>query len=55
MPGLWEMIGGTVEEHEKPEEALIREFKEELDLDVKVHMPYYTFTYSNEEDPDSTL
>jgi 8-oxo-dGTP diphosphatase len=38
-PNHWDLIGGHVEEGETPEEALIREYKEELDLDLKV----YTF------------
>ena len=31
-PGHWDLIGGHVEEDETPEEALVREVKEELDL-----------------------
>jgi 8-oxo-dGTP diphosphatase len=38
-PNHWDLIGGHVEEGETPEEALIREYKEELDLDLKE----YTF------------
>jgi len=34
-PNHWDLIGGHVEEGETPEEALIREYKEELDLDLK--------------------
>jgi len=33
-PGYWDLIGGHVENGETPEKALIREVKEELDLDI---------------------
>ena len=34
-PRHWDLIGGHVEEGETPEEALVREVKEELNIDLK--------------------
>ena len=38
-PNHWDLIGGHVENGETPDQALAREFKEELDLELKE----YTF------------
>jgi len=39
-PDHWDLIGGHVEEGETPEEALVREVKEELDLELKDYSFY---------------
>lgn len=35
-PEFWDIPGGSVEDYEKPRDALIREFKEEVGLNVAV-------------------
>jgi 8-oxo-dGTP diphosphatase len=39
-PNHWDLIGGHIEGDETPEEALIREVKEELDIDLKEYAFY---------------
>lgn len=40
-PDYWDLIGGHVEEGETPEDALVREVKEELDIDLAGLPPQY--------------
>ena len=42
--GFWELPGGGLEYGETPHDALIRELKEETNLDIKIIKPVYTFT-----------
>lgn len=39
-PAYWDLIGGHVEEGETPEEALVREVKEELNIGLKDYTFY---------------
>ena len=42
-PNHWDLIGGHVEAGETPEEALVREVREELDIELPEYTFYKTF------------
>jgi len=42
-PNHWDLIGGHIEEGETPDDALVREVKEELNIDLKDFIFYKKF------------
>lgn len=41
-PGYWSLFGGQVENNENPEDALKRELLEELNLEIKGNLNFFT-------------
>jgi mutator protein MutT len=49
LPGLWEFPGGKIEPNESSESALVRELKEEIDVDVAVGSEYFSIQHDYPE------
>ncbi len=45
LPGKWELPGGHIEFGETIEKGLVRELKEEFNIDIALDKPYHEFTY----------
>ena len=50
-PNMWDVIGGSLEGNETPEQCIIREIKEEMDIDIVdiqlFEINYYPFRKEN--------
>ena len=49
--GMWEFVGGKAEQGERLEEALIRECREEIGVEIAVGAPYMTVEYDYPDIP----
>jgi 8-oxo-dGTP diphosphatase len=47
-PGVWETVGGGIEEELDPQKALMREIKEEAGIKVKILEPFNIFTFTKD-------
>lgn len=52
-PNHWDLFRGHVEENETPEQALVRELQEELNLHITDFTFYKTFESTNEQKPNT--
>ncbi|MFH1029697.1 MAG: NUDIX hydrolase [bacterium] len=53
--GYYELPGGKIEFGESPEDALKREIKEEVNLEIDIIKPYSTFSYRSRDKKKHTI
>jgi len=51
-PNHWDLFGGIIEEGETPELALVREIKEELDIEIKHYTRFREYDSHEVEKPN---
>lgn len=52
--GFWAGVGGWIENGETPEEAIVREVREEIGVEAEViahHRPFFAWNVTNDETP----
>lgn len=47
-PGVWETVGGGIDEKTTPQKALEKEIKEEVNLKVKIGEPFNVFFFKKD-------
>lgn len=47
-PGVWETVGGGMDEAESPQESLRREIREEAGLEVEILEPFNIFSFKKD-------
>jgi 8-oxo-dGTP diphosphatase len=55
LPGVWELMGGHIEFGETIEDGLMRELKEELDVEIVIDRPYHVFTYLTDNNTEHVV
>jgi len=55
LPNTYELVGGHVEFGETLQGSIVRELKEEIEIDVIVEEPFYAFTYTSNNDSTHTI
>lgn len=51
-PNHWDLFGGIIEEGETPEQALVREVREELGVELKTYIKFKDYIGDNEDKPN---